>query len=372
MQTIRDIMIRTTTSNLLHKFRSLAVPAFFILPSFFFTSCGLIYDDDCACEMTADTVVAEPEAHYYVSLRYDMNMEWADAFEHYVYSITLAAFDDAGLCIYTQSCLADSLADQTMDISDITPGTYTLIAWATGEEVTADSYDLPVPVVGVTTIDEMDVTVSRSETLTIDDDLTLLFHAIAYDCDLQTLDDEGCCTVELDLTRNTNIVRIVLQNLSGEDLSSDDFTMTITDNNGHLLYDNSRTDEDITLTYHPWSIYSGTAGVETSAVAADTDTRTTTQVSAIVAEFTTNRLFSDSDARLNVYNADDGSTVLSIPVVDYALLVKGNYNSSLDNQEYLDRQSEYNFTFFLDDSGNWYGAYIYINSWRVVLMDTDL
>ena len=63
---------------------------------------------------------------------------------------------------------------------------------------------------------------------------------------------------------------------------------------------------------------------------------------------------------------------MSIPLVDYALLVKGFYNRDMDDQEYLDRQDEYNMTFFLDDNGNWLSSSVIINSWRVVLSDVDL
>ena len=53
------------------------------------------------------------------------------------------------------------------------------------------------------------------------------------------------------------------------------------------------------------------------------------------------------------------------------LLVKGNYNKGMTDQEYLDRQHEYNFVFFIDDNHNWLAAQIYINSWRVVLNNTE-
>jgi hypothetical protein len=39
----------------------------------------------------------------------------------------------------------------------------------------------------------------------------------------------------------------------------------------------------------------------------------------------------------------------------------------MEDQEYLDRQDEYNMTFFLDESGNWISSSIIVNSWRVVL-----
>ena len=63
----------------------------------------------------------------------------------------------------------------------------------------------------------------------------------------------------------------------------------------------------------------------------------------------------------------EDKVVLSVPIVDYALLVKGYYKRAMDDQEYLDRQDEYNMTFFLDESGDWVSSTIIVNSWRVVL-----
>ena len=44
----------------------------------------------------------------------------------------------------------------------------------------------------------------------------------------------------------------------------------------------------------------------------------------------------------------------------------------MSDQEYLDRQDEYNMTFFLDENNRWLATTIIINSWRVVLNPTDL
>ena len=44
----------------------------------------------------------------------------------------------------------------------------------------------------------------------------------------------------------------------------------------------------------------------------------------------------------------------------------------MSDQEYLDRQDEYNLTFFLDEHGLWTTSVIIINSWSVVLNDTEL
>ena len=49
------------------------------------------------------------------------------------------------------------------------------------------------------------------------------------------------------------------------------------------------------------------------------------------------------------------------------LMVKGEYNKSMSDQDYLDRQDDYTMTFFIDSENRWYThAGIYINSWYVV------
>ena len=96
-----------------------------------------------------------------------------------------------------------------------------------------------------------------------------------------------------------------------------------------------------------------------------------TQVSAVVAEMTVNRLLASKNPRLKVYNNLNNKLVFSIPLIDYALLVKGNYNKAMTDQEYLDRQDDYSFTFFVDDH-DWLNATIYVNSWRVVLQNVEM
>ena len=44
----------------------------------------------------------------------------------------------------------------------------------------------------------------------------------------------------------------------------------------------------------------------------------------------------------------------------------------MSDQEYLDRQDEYNLTFFLDKEDRWVSSSIIINSWRVILDDVDI
>ena len=47
----------------------------------------------------------------------------------------------------------------------------------------------------------------------------------------------------------------------------------------------------------------------------------------------------------------------------------------MDDQEYLDREDDFNMTFFLyssgEDDSTYIGAEIIINNWKVVLQDVD-
>jgi hypothetical protein len=51
--------------------------------------------------------------------------------------------------------------------------------------------------------------------------------------------------------------------------------------------------------------------------------------------------------------------------------VRNKYSAVADEQDYLDRQDEYNITFFLQD-GRWLDSVVIINSWRIVLDNKDL
>ena len=47
------------------------------------------------------------------------------------------------------------------------------------------------------------------------------------------------------------------------------------------------------------------------------------------------------------------------------------YNMNMGDQEFLDRQDGYSMTFFLNE-GEWASATIIINSWVVVINETDI
>jgi len=48
------------------------------------------------------------------------------------------------------------------------------------------------------------------------------------------------------------------------------------------------------------------------------------------------------------------------------------YNRSMTDQEFLDREDDYVMTFFLDEDNQWINSYILIHSWRVVPSNIEI
>lgn len=328
------------------------------------TSCERIYEDEGDCT-----------PYYYVEFVYDHNMKFADAFATEVEDVNLYVFDSNDKFVTSFAEQGDALQkdDYRMNLR-LEPGRYTIVAWCglTGEN---NSYALPEMIPGVTTLEELSCRLDDREyaengEVTVSE-IDELYHGIqTYDLS----DTYGEHVFEMPLKKNTNYVRVVLQHLSGEDIDKDDFRFTITDNNGTLGHNNSVLDDEM-LTYHAWHTSQGVAGVTN----AENVREGITSVSVALAELTVSRLVKEKDMKtmLTVTRSTpepDGTykTVLSIPLIDYALLVKGYYNKDISDQEYLDRQDEYNLTFFLDDNNNWLSSSILINSWRVVLSDVEM
>lgn len=328
---------------------------------FLFTSCNhVLYEDEGDCEVT-----------YRLKFRYDMNMKFADAFAHEVKSVKLYAFDPQGKLVWQTAESGEALASEDYSILlPLDPGDYHFVAWCGLDN--GESFTVPNIEVGdrYEAIDcKLNRTYEADGGAVSKNDLHPLFHG-ELRATLPTSDDGGDYVYTLPLTKDTNVFRIVLQHLSGVDLDPDDFTFRIEDNNGWMASDNSLIDDE-PITYHAWATYSGAAGVESDAGGSFTEVR------VAIAELTVGRLVmrdwsKTSKPVLVIRRANDGELIARIPIIDYALLVKGYYNRSMSDQEYLDRQDEYNMTFFLDANHHWLRSLILINSWRVVLNPTDL
>lgn len=347
--------------------RTLSVMA---LSAFVLTACDdAIYDDEGDCSHV-----------YKVAFRYDMNMAYADALTHDVKSVTLYAFDNNGKFVksFNNTIASMAMNNYMMDV-DLDPGTYQFVAWG-GLNDGLNSYTVTAMQPGVSTIQDLTNMVNRThdaEGNAVVGEVNNLFYGATAD----TLpDEEGIHVVTVPLMKNTKRINVVLQSLSGKTLDVDKFRFSITSGNGKMNYDNSLMADEI-LTYEPYYLQEGTAEVYTRADGEEE----VQQLGVVVAEMNTNRLVKDWPERTWLHiSTVEGKNVLTIPLIDYLLLVKGKYNGGMSDQDFLDRQDNYSITFFLydsnpggdddddDDEDTWWSAEIIINSWKIVLQNADL
>ena len=323
---------------------------------------GMLGSCDILTEEVEDCAV-------YVSFRYDMNMEFTDAFQHAVNSVTLYAFDKDGVLVFQKTEEGDLLKEDGYrmrldEISHTERADYDFITWA--GEPDNESFSIPVLSVGKHTKEDLICQLNRAGDGVVDDNLDNLFHGQVNDLSFGSRSAQPGVDIVVPLVKNTNNIRIVLQQVSGKPLNASDFNFAITDKNGKMNYDNTLM-EDEQLTYKEWYKGNGQAGMGEESRAEGI-----TEINVAIAELTTARLMADMNPILTITKAETGEQVLSIPLVDCALLYKREKYRDMPNQEYLDREDEYNFTFFLDENNNWISSSIIINSWRLILQDSDL
>lgn len=328
------------------------------------SSCDMIKDEsDCVA------------SYNLVRFTYDYNMKFADAFTPEVKQVTLLAFNSkTGRLVKRIDAPQSELTPSNEMVLDVEPGSYDLLVWG-GEH--SKSFDIAAGKVGESTLEEFHAYLRRS----IEegrghsrDDLAPLFHGMIH-AEFPYASPSVPNYITVPLKKDTNVVRVVLQQMSGNPVDISNFNMTITDGNGWLNHDNTlRSREEVV--YHPWHQFSGVVDVNSKPTDMPGNMVTAEMPSdnvlgAALAEFTVSRLTTETDPILHV-TRKDGSTVLKVNVRDYALLVMGMHNKAMGPQEYLDRQDEYNMTFFLDKDNEWVSTVIVINDWRIVRVVTPV
>lgn len=325
------------------------------------TACDdAIYDDEGNCSSI-----------YKVGFTYDKNMKFADAFASEVKSVTLYAFDTGGRFVrsFNSSVAAMASNGYQMDV-DLDPGQYKLIAWG-GLNDGMNSFSVPTlspgdPMTALTNTVRREAGVVK--------EIDQLYYGAA---DVSFPDEEGVHSVTVPLMKDTNRIKIILQSLSGTILDVEDFKFYITSEDGKMNFDNSLMSDEV-LTYQPYFMQAGSAEVITRAE--EEGEGEVQQLGMVMAELNTARLVKDWQTRtwLHITNAE-GKNIITVPLIDMFLLIKGKYGQNMSDQEFLDRQDDFNMTFFLYDSYSgegepeheWMSSEIIINSWKVILQDVN-
>lgn len=309
-----------------------------------------IFDDQGDCSV-----------HFKVKFRYDMNMEFADAFHSHVGSVTLYAFGEDGKLVWQNTESGEELGVEgwMMDV-ELEPGTYDLLAWCGLEE--GEHFKVPEAVVGQTVITDMKCRLERAEA-EVKDDINDLFHGTLH---AELAAKPGTHIYTMPLIKNTNSIRVNLHHLSEAEINPADFRFEILDDNGHMDWDNSLLDDEM-LTYRPWSIASGSVDADT-----ELPSKAGESLNLLMAEFTVARLMTTQNPVLHIYNDKLDRKVLTIPLNDYFLAVRSANVASMDEQEFLDRNDDYSLTVLLDKHLDWVSVAINIHSWRLVKYNQSL
>ncbi len=314
------------------------------------TGCGAINDDLPPC----------PEG---VNLRFvfDYNMEFANAFPSQVDCLTLLVYDDKGNYITTRTETTSVLADENWRMTlDLPAGqTYHFVAYG-GMECSKSTFHFVTTPAAGSTLAQLGVDMDAN---CVDANPGVDLHPLFFG-DLDLTVPKGA----LDYTagtvymmRDTNTIRILLQNVDGSPCLASEFEFSITANNTSLAYNNAVIPTAAGNTYFPYAtgeVTSGTTPDDKEAVLA-------------YAEFSTSRLMDGSGARLIIKDREKSENVLSIPLVNYLLLLRSQQFSQMGRQEFLDREHRWNVILFLDN-GRWIDTRIVINDWIVRINTAEL
>lgn len=339
-----------------------------------------------SCDESIFDYEGDCEVSHIIRFRYDQNLKWADAFPSEVNSVNLYVYDKNGVFVKKYLGRGEELSSKDYFILlDLPADSYKFVAWCgldngVGED--KESFSVPEPVAGVSRIEELTCSLNtlretlektRSEIAGYSD-AQLYFMYYGY-LEETLVDNHDGTKYEytIELTKDTNHIRIILQDTSGEDLNEADFELSIEDNNAFIEYDNRLRDTG-KVTYMPWAKLSDEVIV--GKVDMVNGSAELVPVKGVVADFSVSRMMATHNKNMILYirNSHTKELIAQIPVIEYALLGRDYYEyaygHSLTEQDLLDREDEYVLTFFMLNH-RWIEGEVLIHSWRKVKPDYD-
>ena len=297
-----------------------------------------------------------------ISLRfiYDYNMEYANAFTSKVHCVSVYVFDEVGNHVTTVGEVSDILRQESYRMPLVLgPGNYTLLVYGglACPDRSFDITDYGTKASGVR-LDDMQVELKHDDFVS-DKNLHSLFYGSVQ---LEVSHEDEFIEKDVYMMKNTNNIRLVLQQANGKSLEADDFVFRITDDNSLMDKENAIVRNGL-VTYKPWA-----TGETVVGTAEDGET----PISVAYAELSTSRLTTGTSPKLTVQNAETGEYIINIPLNQYLLLLKSELYSDMGVQEYLDRESEWSLIFFIDDGMRWINTRIVINDWVVRINHTEM
>lgn len=288
-----------------------------------------------------------PECRLYVRFRYDYNMEFSDAFASQVNRVDVFVFDKDGTFVMKKSEQGETLGGGSYRMPLPLPvGEYRIAAWAG----MSDDFEMPEPVAGKTTLEELTVRMKREESLVHNKALNPLWYGGVQAVSFTGRQEQ---TETVSLIKDTNKFRFILQKSGpGEELDINDCLFEVRADNGYYDWNNDLLDDDM-ISYRPYYLEK-------------------VEDVGIVVEMNTMRLLEHKKVYLTLTRKSDGKELMRIDLIPYLLLTKME-GHNIPAQEYLDRQSEYAIVFFYNpELLNFLSTKIVINGWTIWLKGEDL
>ena len=287
-----------------------------------------------------------PECRLYVRFRYDYNMEFSDAFASQVNRVDVFVFDKDGTFVIKKSEQGETLGGSYRMPLPLPAGEYRIAAWAG----MSDDFEMPEPVAGKTTLEELTVRMKREESLVHNKALNPLWYGGVQAVSFTGRQEQ---TETVSLIKDTNKFRFILQkSRPGEELDINDCLFEVRADNGYYDWNNDLLDDDM-ISYRPYYLEK-------------------VEDVGIVVEMNTMRLLEHKKVYLTLTRKSDGKELMRIDLIPYLLLTKME-GHNIPAQEYLDRQSEYAIVFFYNpELLNFLSTKIVINGWTIWLKGEDL
>lgn len=325
-----------------HQLRLLAVWSIF-LPVL--TSCIREYLDECPQE-------------YALRFCYDYNMKFTDLFAGQVEDLSVYVFDRDGEYVCTVTDSGERLRDSGYKlVLPLAPGEYRFVVWAGLDGgCFAPASLLP----GVSKESDLSLTLYRNGNgeVPCDRPLAALWHSRSEIVEVPGPGTERTDT--LNLIKDTNTIRVILQQRDGSFLRASDFDIYIDcpEGNGLLAHNNDLL-RDQPLVYRPYALSDGVPGGDP-------------ELSQVVADLSVSRLTIGDAMRLRIGKTTGGEVLIDMPLVEYLLMTQHEQDVRiLSDQEYLDRQDMYTILLYLDGN-RWFDSLIIINGWALRPGSVDL
>lgn len=325
-----------------------------------FTSCDMMEEDlsDCPTGL-------------YLTFKYDYNLQRADMFNDHVGSVTVYVFDEQGKLVKTQEesniggVAPLKSPGYAMHITDLAPGKYQFLALA-GQRPYADMLgdsrarfvrtDMPAG----SDMTQLGVQLDRVQTgdgtydivnngLPLD---TLWHGMLTTPVEVYPYTANKASYATIPLVRDTKKINITLREIEDPtDMDVNNYTMTITDRNSTLLWDNTVDETTGTVVYRPhetWNTYDRTP-------AFDENGNPLPGVGVIAhADFMTSRIIYHDDpaddGELLIVNNETGQDVARLNLPDILSRLRTSENTHrYSEQEFLDRGYDYQLDIFLNE-----------------------